>query len=245
VLRQSQPLDQVGVFARTVEDAALIAEQLMAFDDRDPDMRRVQRPDLVQAVVEEPPVSPRLAFVKTPVWDQADDDVREGLAYLVKQLGEHITEVDLPEIFDNAVAWHRTIMEADLARSFEREYALGRDRLSVTLREMIERGQKVLVGDYNRAVGQIPVLHRSLGDIFERYDALLTPATTGEAPLGLTSTGSPIFCTIWTLCGVPAISLPILQGSSGMPIGAQLVGAKGADACLLRTARWLTHLASN
>jgi len=245
VLRQSQPLDQVGVFARTVEDAALIAEQLMAFDDRDPDMRRVQRPNLVQAVVEEPPVSPRLAFVKTPVWGEAEKDAQEAFAGLVERLRGHVEEVELPEIFDHAVTWHRTIMEADLARSFEQEYALGRDRLSATLREMIERGQKVLAGDYNRAVGQIPVLHRSLGDIFELYDAILTPATTGEAPLGLTSTGSPIFCTIWTLCGVPAVSLPILQGSTGMPIGAQLVGAQGADARLLRTARWLTHLASN
>lgn len=245
VLRQSRPLDQVGVFARTIEDAALIAEQLMAFDDRDPDMRRVQRPDLVHAVTEEPPVQPRLAFVKTPVWDQAEEDVREAFVGLVERLGERVEEVPLPDLFKDAIAVHRTIMEADLARSFEREYALGRDRLSATLREMIERGQKVLAGDYNRAVEQIPVLQRILEGIFEQYDAILTPATTGEAPLGLTSTGSPIFCTIWSLCGVPAVSLPILHGSSGMPLGAQLVGGKGLDARLLRTARWLTHLASN
>ena len=239
VLQQSRPLDQVGVFARTVEDAALIAEQLMVFDDRDPDMRLRERPDLVQTVAEEPPVPPRLAFVRTPVWDQAEKDVKEAFVGLVERLGERVKEVPLPDLFKDAIAVHRTIMEADLARSFAPEYERGKDVLSLTLREMIERGQKVLAGDYNRAVGQIPVLHRSLEAIFEQYDALLTPATTGEAPVGLTSTGSPIFCTIWTLCGVPAISLPILQGSSGMPIGAQLVGAKGADARLLRTARWL------
>ncbi|MEE8623111.1 MAG: amidase, partial [Alphaproteobacteria bacterium] len=48
--------------------------------------------------------------------------------------------------------------------------------------------------------------------------------------------------TIWTLCGTPAISLPILQGASGMPLGAQLVAAKGDDARLLRTARWLVEV---
>ena len=245
VLRQSRALDQVGLFARTVEDAALIAEQLMVFDDRDPDMRRVERPNLVQMVAEEPPVPPRLAFVRTPVWDQAEKDTQEAFAGLVERLGKHVEAVQLPDLFDHAVTWHRTIMEADLAKSFEREYALGRDRLSATLREMIERGQKVLAGDYRRAVEQIPLLNRSLEDIFEQYDAILTPATTGESPVGLTSTGSPIFCTIWTLCGVPAISLPILQGSSGMPIGAQLVGANGADARLLRTARWLARLAQH
>ncbi|MFO1349255.1 MAG: amidase family protein [Gammaproteobacteria bacterium] len=71
------------------------------------------------------------------------------------------------------------------------------------------------------------------------YDAIITPATTGEAPLGLDSTGSPVLCTTWTLCGVPAITLPLLQGPNGMPLGVQLVGARGDDARLLRTARWL------
>ena len=56
----------------------------------------------------------------------------------------------------------------------------------------------------------------------------------------LESTGSPIFCTIWTLCGVPAVSLPILGGATGMPMGAQVVGRKGEDARLLRTARWVS-----
>ncbi|MGH7422615.1 MAG: amidase, partial [Candidatus Methylomirabilales bacterium] len=151
VLRQSHPLDQVGVFARTVEDAALIAEQLMAFDDRDPDMRLRKRPDLVQTVAEESPVPPRLAFVKTPVWDQAEKDARKAFAGLVERLGERVKEVPLPDLFKDAIAVHRTIMEADLARSFAPEYERGKDVLSLTLREMIERGQKVLAGDYNRA----------------------------------------------------------------------------------------------
>ncbi len=56
----------------------------------------------------------------------------------------------------------------------------------------------------------------------------------------LESTGSPIFCTIWAFCGVPTVSLPILRGATGMPMGAQVVGRKGEDARLLRTARWVS-----
>ncbi|MFQ5829063.1 MAG: amidase [Candidatus Methylomirabilia bacterium] len=244
ILQQSRPLDQVGVFARTIEDTALIAEPLMAFDDRDPDTQPRARPPLVKTVAEDAPVPPRLAFVKTPVWEEADEDTKEAFAELVERLGENIGEVELPDIFNNAIAWHRTIMEADLARSFEREYAHGKDKLSPILREMIARGHKVLAVEYNRAVGEIPVLNRMLDKVFDWYDAILTPATSGEAPVGLESTGSPIFCTIWTLCGTPAISLPILRGASGMPIGVQLVGPKGDDARLLRTARWLAHPAN-
>ncbi|MEN8779808.1 MAG: amidase [Desulfobacterales bacterium] len=243
VLQQSRPLDQIGVFARTIEDVALIAEQLMAFDDRDPDTRPRARPKLVETMTGEPPFQPRLAFVKTPVWDQAEADTKDAFAELVAHLGENIGETELPEIFDDAVEQHRTIMEADLARSFEREYARGKDKLSAILREMIERGQKVLAVDYNRAVSRIPVLNRLLDNTFDWYDAILTPATTGEAPVGLESTGSPIFCTIWSLCGMPAITLPILQGAHGMPLGVQLVGPRDDDAQLLRTARWLVNIA--
>lgn len=242
ILQLSRGLDHVGVFARTIEDVALIAEPLMAFDARDPDMRSRARPGLVDTVAEEPPVTPRLAFVKTPMWDQAEEDTKAAFAELAERLGENVGEVQLPDIFNHAVEWHRAIMEADLARSFEREYADGRDKLSPILREMIERGQKVLAVDYNRAVGQIPLLNRMLDGLFEWHDAILTPATTGEAPRGLGSTGSPIFCTIWTLCGMPAVTVPLLQGSHGMPMGVQLVGPRGADARLLRTARWLAHL---
>jgi Asp-tRNA(Asn)/Glu-tRNA(Gln) amidotransferase A subunit family amidase len=243
VLRQSPPLDQLGGFARTVEDAALIAERMMAFDERDPDMRPRARPDLVGALAEEPPAAGlRLAFVKTPAWGQADADTREAFGELVAHLGGNIVEFELPEMFHDAVAIHRTIMEADLAASFEREYAGGGERLSPILREMIERGQKVPTADYNRALGRIPTLCRELDKVFERYEAIVTPATTGEAPVGLESTGSPIFCTIWTLCGAPAITLPVLKGAHGMPLGVQLVGAGGGDARLLRTARRLADL---
>jgi Asp-tRNA(Asn)/Glu-tRNA(Gln) amidotransferase A subunit family amidase len=85
----------------------------------------------------------------------------------------------------------------------------------------------------------VPLLRDSLDPLFARYDAIVTPATTGQAPRGLGSTGSPTFCTIWTLLGMPAVTLPLLTGAEGMPIGVQLVGRFGDDARLLRTARWL------
>ncbi|MBI2469078.1 MAG: hypothetical protein HYV62_14895 [Candidatus Rokubacteria bacterium] len=111
------------------------------------------------------------------------------------------------------------------------------------LREMIERGQAYPAVEYNRALEQVPRLNRALEEIFAAHDAILTPATTGTAPVGLESTGSPIFCTIWTLCGVPAITLPLLTGADGMPLGVQLVGRRGDDGRLLRTARWLAQQA--
>jgi Asp-tRNA(Asn)/Glu-tRNA(Gln) amidotransferase A subunit family amidase len=67
----------------------------------------------------------------------------------------------------------------------------------------------------------------------------LSPSATGEAPiLSEGHTGDPIFCTIWTLAGLPALNLPILQGENDLPIGVQMIGRKRDDARLLRTAHW-------
>ena len=243
-LRQSPHLDQVGVFARTVEDAALLAHTLMVYDARDPAMRRQSLPRFIESANQDPPSCPCLAFVKTPFWDAADPDARRRFSEFAAHLG-CAEEVALPPPFAEVVDLHRTIMEADLAYSFDVEYRRSKGQLSDILRTMIERGQRTLAVDYTRAVERVPGLIQAMEAVFARYDAILTPATTGEAPRGLTSTGSPIFCTTWTLCGVPTITLPLLHGSRGLPLGVQLVGRRGDDARLLRTARWLSSLSSH
>jgi Asp-tRNA(Asn)/Glu-tRNA(Gln) amidotransferase A subunit family amidase len=240
VLKQSRSLDQLGVFARSVEDAAFLAEQLIGFDQNDPDSRAQAQPRLREVAMQEPPTLPRLAFVKTPIWKMVDAGSQAAFAGLVSRLGERVEEFRLPPEFKHAWKWHQTIMEADIAKNYAREYAQGKDQLSESLRGQIERGRRVRAVEYNQALDQIPVLNAGLNELFdEGCEAILTPATAGTAPRGLDSTGSPAFCTLWTLCGMPAITLPLLQGANGLPLGVQLVGPRGGDARLLRTARWL------
>ena len=113
-------------------------------------------------------------------------------------------------------------MSAEMAHNLEREWQNGRDRLSQQLRAQIERGLEVRAADYQRALSRIQPVHESFVELFEqRYDAILTPAAPGAAPKGLASTGDPSFCTLWTLCGMPAITLPLLQSADGLPIGTQ------------------------
>jgi Asp-tRNA(Asn)/Glu-tRNA(Gln) amidotransferase A subunit family amidase len=104
---------------------------------------------------------------------------------------------------------------------------------------MIADGGKVLAADFSRAMDWRDLFNVTLDGIFERYNAIITPAAPGAAPLGIEATGSPVFCSLWTFCGVPAVTLPLLQGEQGLPIGVQVVGRRGDDARLLRTARWL------
>ena len=243
VLAQSRPLDTLGVFARTLEDLALISDVLMVYDDRDPDMRPIPRPRISEIMAEEPPGAPHLAFVRSAVWGQAAESTKDAFRELIDCLNEKrsgsVVIIDLPSFFDDAVKIHQTIMERDLAKSFAGEYAAGKDKISAVLCEMIERGGDVSDDAYDAAVGRIPEFTNEIYEITAEYDAILTPSTAGEAPAGLETTGSPAFCTIWTLCGAPALNLPVFRGPSGLPMGAQLVGDRDDDARLFRTARWL------
>jgi len=236
----SRTLDHVGLFGRTVEDVALLAEQLAGYDEADPDTRPRAAIPFATVASEEPPVPPVFALVKTPMWERADGDTTEGFAELAEELGEQVEEVVLLPSATAAWELHQIIMSAEMAVNLEREYNLGRNRISEKLRKQIELGRDVRAIDYQRALARIAPIHESFVELFQqRYDAILTPAAPGPAPKGLDATGDPSFCTLWTLCGMPAISLPLMQARSGLPIGVQLVGPRGGDARLLRTARWL------
>jgi Asp-tRNA(Asn)/Glu-tRNA(Gln) amidotransferase A subunit family amidase len=221
-----------------VEDAALLAETMVGFDAEDPDTRPVARPQLVATALSEPPLPPRFAFVKSSAWEQADPVTREAFAELVDALGEAVVETELGESFNRGVDLHRTVMEVDMATNLHRDYEQGRNQLSQQLRECIERGRTYAAVDYTRALAVSAQLNAALTDLFNEYDAILTPAALGTAPLGM-PTGSPVFCSTWTYLGTPAIALPLMATGEGLPLGAQLIGKRGGDARLLRTARWL------
>ncbi len=240
ILEQSRPLDQVGFFARTVEDLAIIAEPLIGYDENDPDTRPMARPRLREVALQEPPMPPTLAFTKTTNWDDAEEQTRLAFDEVAQALEGQAIPFSVPSIFSEAWRWHSTIMEADIARNYHEWYERGRERLSDSLRAQIERGRQVTAVDYNNAVARIRATSAAFDEIFDRCDAILTAAAPGPAPEGLESTGSPAFCTLWTFAGMPAVTLPLLRAENGMPMGIQLVGRRGDDARLLRTANWLT-----
>ncbi len=243
IMTQSKPLDTVGVFARSLEDLALISDVLMRYDSQDNDMKPVAPPCIAQVMAEDVPVNPHFAFVRTPMWGQVEQSTKDGFRELIDSVNKEnsviIDVVDLPAQFGDIYKDHRNIMETDLAASFAKEYRDSKSQLSAELCEMIERGQKVLAMEYNASLSKIEEYSEYLNDFFDEYDAILTPSTPGAAPAGIDNTGSPIMNTIWTSCGVPVINLPLLQNLDGLPVGVQIVAGKGDDARLFRTSRWL------
>jgi Asp-tRNA(Asn)/Glu-tRNA(Gln) amidotransferase A subunit family amidase len=240
ILQLSRTLDHVGLFARSIDDVALLLEQLQGYDERDPDTRPRARVDYQRISNEEPPLEPMLAFIKTPHWERADADLKEAYAELQEALGAQIEEVELFPSASEGWDWQRTIMEAEMSSNLEALWVAGKDKLSERLRGLMERGRETRVIDYQRTLRRIAPTIESFDELFrERYDAILTPPALGTAPKGLGATGDPAFCVLWTLLGMPAITLPLMQGANGLPLGVQLVGRRNYDARLLRTARWL------
>jgi Asp-tRNA(Asn)/Glu-tRNA(Gln) amidotransferase A subunit family amidase len=115
----------------------------------------------------------------------------------------------------------------------------GGEAFSEVLRNLIAEGRTYTAVQYQRALEDTRNFSRALAEYLEDCNAIITPAAPGVAPKGLNATGSPIFSTLWTLSGLPTLSLPLLEGEGGLPIGVQLVGAPRDDARLLRTANWL------
>jgi Asp-tRNA(Asn)/Glu-tRNA(Gln) amidotransferase A subunit family amidase len=241
ILRVAPRLDTVGTFGRTVEDAALLADALAGHDPADPGTTPAAPPRILETACADPPVTPLLAFVKTPAWSGIEADCAQGFAELVEALGDRCDQVELPAVFAEGAIAHRRINLAEMAHNLRHYYERGSARLATETRDGIEEGRTITATDYLNALDWRDIVHAGLDEIFDRYDAIITPATPGEAPIGLQSTGSGVFCLLWSLTGVPALTLPLLTGVGGLPVGVQLIGRRGNDGRLLRTARWLVR----
>lgn len=239
VLMQSPFLDTMGVFARTVEDCALLAEALTGHDPADRATEAVPTPRMLDVALSKVPVTPTFAFAKPPGYDEADPQMRGALEELAGVLPDSF-EVPLAG-FDEIAAIRQRINFAEMAKCYYALERRGRDQMSDVLKSAMDEGKAVLARDYIAALDWRDLMNTALAEVFDRCDVIVTPAALGPAPEGLGSTGSAIFNGLWTMAGVPAITLPLFTAENGLPMGVQLVGRRGDDARLLRTARWLAQ----
>jgi Asp-tRNA(Asn)/Glu-tRNA(Gln) amidotransferase A subunit family amidase len=242
VLQLSRQLDHVGAFARSLADLALILDVIAGHDPADADTRPFASADFRAVQAESPPATPNFVFMRTPVWDKAEPETKAAFEELTAALGPAMTPLELPAAFADAWHTHRTIMATEMAHNLAPFIARGAP--SDVMSKFLAEGRRVSAVDYLAALAKAPRYAAALADIFDNYDAIITPAAPGIAPKGLDATGDPVFCTLWTLTGLPALTLPLLAGESGLPIGVQLVGAPNRDARLLRTARALIEMLS-
>jgi Asp-tRNA(Asn)/Glu-tRNA(Gln) amidotransferase A subunit family amidase len=238
ILKQSTMLDQPGLMAMDVAGVALLADALGGYDPLDEQSLQPPVP-LLSAAAVEAEAPPRLAFIGSPYWDQADETTREAIEGYVASLGGMVETVALPALFDDAARIQGVIMNAGIADACRDDYVRSRDRMSDVLLGIVENGRKISAMEFIAALAQRDRLRARYTEIVSGYDAVVTPAALGIAPKRAAGTGNPIMATLWTLLGAPALTLPLLAGGENMPLGVQLVGRLNDDARLIRAAAWL------
>ena len=244
ILQTSVSLDQVGCFGRSLADVALLTDAIGGYDQRDAVSFARPRPNMSAGAAADAPVTPALAWFDLPFNDRLSDDALDGIDAVIEILGPSVERMAAADTLSDLVAVQATIHEYEIAQHQAEVFETHWNQISDTLRPVITRARTITKAQYDDALAVKTSAEGFFKAFFMDYDAIIAPSAAGEAPTFGNGTGDPIFCTLWTLAGLPCISLPMLVGETGLPIGVQLIGPAEKDDRLLRTARWLqTHIA--
>jgi Asp-tRNA(Asn)/Glu-tRNA(Gln) amidotransferase A subunit family amidase len=215
-------LATIGFLARSVEDLALLAS--------------VFHPTPLI-----PPQPVRLAWVRGPAWAQVTADAADAFAALMQLLPASVEPLALPSPFERAEEITHGLLAVHIAERFGAMPEAVQAGYCAPLRELIAAGARLSPADCLALDQAADELGAAADGLFTHCDALITLSALGEATAA-SEPGSGAMCMPWSLAGLPAVSLPLLRGAAGLPIGVQLVGPRGADARLLSIAAWLTQI---
>jgi Asp-tRNA(Asn)/Glu-tRNA(Gln) amidotransferase A subunit family amidase len=244
LLQTSVSLDQVGCFGRSLADVALLTDAIGGYDQHDQTSFSRPRPDMSAGAAADAPVTPDLVWFNLPFNDRLSQAAQDGLEAVLDILGPQVTRMEPADTLSNLVAVQARIHEYEICQHQAEVFDTHWDQISDTLKPILTRGRQITKAEYEDALAVKASAETFFADFFVEFDAIIAPSAAGEAPRFGDGTGDPIFCTLWTLAGLPCVSLPILVGETGLPIGVQLIGPAEKDDRLLRTARWLqTQLA--
>jgi Asp-tRNA(Asn)/Glu-tRNA(Gln) amidotransferase A subunit family amidase len=237
VLLQSHTLDTVGVYGRSLADLALATDAISAHDPGDPVSYVRGRGGLSAALASGLAIKPTFAFFRSPAWTAAEPAAKAGIEKFVAALGAIAKDVEIPAM-DDIVQHHANVMGAENDAYYGPLLARHPEGISANLTGRLQAGAKVTGGDYVRSRNARHAAYAGIEAVLDQHSAILTLSSCGPAPKGFATTGNAIFNGMWTLLGVPCVSLPLMT-VDGMPCGVQLVGKRRDEARLLQVARWL------
>lgn len=242
MLKTTDSLDTVGMFARTVRDLRLLF-----------DVMRVKGPDypLSEKHLNNPKrqtkTGPwRVGLIRGPRWNDAEPYAQEALLEFGKHLDQDtdiiVEEIAYPPSLDRVHGIHATIYDRTLAYYFKEEFKQ-KTLVSETMYEIIRRGNQISLEQYTKALKE----QAHIAWEFDRFlvdsqiHILLDLSTGGEALKGLESVDRPDNCLVWTFCGAPTINLPAFKGPNQLPFGAQIISRRYNDYLLLSFAEYLSE----
>ncbi|MHC9235007.1 amidase [Pseudooceanicola sp. 502str34] len=234
----------MGVFATTLAQAWATARAISSRAGGDPGHVGVTGPDTLP-----PAQAPaRLGVLLPEGWDKVGPEARAAFQAALDRLSAAGCTILTPDT-DAALAAFTTSIAVALPLSKRintregawpaADYATRHaDQMSETIRDRALWAVPARQDSYAEDIAQRAAIRAEHERLMGDFDALITLAATGPAPVGLSWTGDPSMNVPASLLGAPALSLPLLQ-AEGLPLGLQLIGTRDADAGLFAVAGWV------
>lgn len=241
ILKTLDTLDHVTIFSREVSDTTLLLNTIRVKGKNHPYVYKnmdCQNHDIGYSKV-------NVAFVKTHVWGNAHDYMKdEILSFMNKLAGLDsivLHEVNLPSIINETHHNHDLVYSKALSYYFSDEYNRFYEKLSSSFKKMVEYGKTITKEKYQEALLHQNNAQREIDLFFNDYDIVLSMSTVGEAPLLKENNELPDAALIWTYVHTPSINIPISTGPNKLPISIQLVSKRYNDYKLLSFVKMLEN----
>jgi len=176
VMKQSDKLDHIGVFGKSVEDVALLTKVLIKKDQHDSSTIHYSADEMLKVCKKGPPYEPKFIFYKTKSWKKIDKESQKSFELFIKAFEKNIEVFDTPSYFDEIPRHHKVIHETDMANNFQSYYKKSKKKLSKEMLSAIERGMKYSAKEYVEAIDFMKQSYKSYQEVFEDYHGVLAPA---------------------------------------------------------------------
>ena len=232
MLKTTDTLDQIGFFARNPCDLRLFLDVVRVKGKNYPYVDQKFNQEYLNSVKSR---KLKIRFVKTHVWNSATEQVQKKILQFVDKvnaLGMYdIKEFELPEIFSTTHEVHETIYAKSLAYYFKKELE-EKSLVSDVFYKLTKKAENITIPKFNEALYHQVNLRHTLDTEFENFDLMISLSTADHAPLrDMEEKSDPSL--IWTMCGTPALNIPVTDSTDGLPFGVQIIGKRFDDELLL------------
>jgi len=241
------PLPVIGPMGRRVADITAMLEVMARPDPRDPYalQEAFVAPDLNPADLS----GLRVAYSPTlgctvPAIDREIADACAGVAHILADAGATV-EIVNPDWPVDPILPFTVFWEAGYAGYMDTFPPARQKLLDPYIQELAERGRRIDIVTYHRALAQRLALASASRNFFNSYDLCIGPvmavapfAAGNRVPPGASDDWSWCpFTYLWNMTGQPAASVPCGFTAAGLPIGVQIVAWIGREDLILRAAQ--------
>lgn len=236
ILPLAPSMDHIGLISRTVSGLGIGLSVISGRDQLDPFCSDLD-PIGLPAMRTSPPV---IGLLGGFFHHRADDSSREACELTARRLahaGARVIRMELPVDWDEVIASHVAMMAAESATVNEARYRKHPEWYPERIRSLVESGLALSPTKYAAARFHHLKFWREIDQLRRSCDAWMCPATVGYAP-DLSTTGDPLFNSLWSFSGLPSVNIPVHSHNGPMPLGIQLIGDRWGETELLSTAEW-------